>query len=166
MHRVEGTRFAAALFTNLSRDHLDYHGTMERYFTAKARLFTQILREQAGPPALAVINADDPWGRKLCSQVTGPLLRYGLEPDLEVRADEIHYELSGTRARFHTPAGLLQVNSGLIGRLNLYNLLAATAAAVGLGLPLEAVLAGEQSLVRVPGWRRPWTHFWSCTSGG
>jgi UDP-N-acetylmuramoyl-L-alanyl-D-glutamate--2,6-diaminopimelate ligase len=151
MHRVEGSRFAAGVFTNLSRDHLDYHGTMESYFAAKARLFSQILRDQGGPRALAVINGDDPWGQRLCSQLNGPLLRYGLANNLEVRAEAVQYELSGTSARFQTPAGELEVHSRLIGRPNLYNLLAATATAVGLGLPLETVGAGEQSLVRVPG---------------
>ncbi len=151
MHRVDGTRFAVALFTNLSQDHLDYHGSMENYFAAKSRLFSQILQIQGDTPALAVINGDDAWGQRLCTQVNGPLLRYGLAPNLEIRAEKVRCDATGIKALLHTPRGDLEVHSSMIGRLNLYNLLAATSVAVGLGLPLEAIRSGEQSLARVPG---------------
>jgi len=152
MHRVDGTRFAMGLFTNLSQDHLDYHGTMERYFSAKSRLFSQILRTREGDtPALAIINGDDVWGRQLCARINGPLLRYGVAADAEIRADRLECDSSGIKALLHTPRGYLEVHSSLLGRLNLYNLLAAASAAVGLGLPLEAIRNGEQSLTRVPG---------------
>jgi UDP-N-acetylmuramoyl-L-alanyl-D-glutamate--2,6-diaminopimelate ligase len=151
MHRVDGTRFAVGLFTNLSRDHLDYHGSMDDYFAAKSRLFSQILHQDGPPPALAVINADDDWGQRLCSLAAGPLLRYGFTPDAEVRVQTADCRPSGIRAVLQTPAGELEIHSSLLGRLNVHNLLAATAAAVGLGLPREAVLAGLESLVRVPG---------------
>jgi UDP-N-acetylmuramoyl-L-alanyl-D-glutamate--2,6-diaminopimelate ligase len=151
MHRVDGTRFAVGLFTNLSQDHLDYHGTMENYFAAKSRLFSQILQTQGDKPALAVINGDDVWGQRLCSQVNGPLLRYGLEPNSEIHADKILCDSSGIKALVHTPRGDLKVHSSMIGRLNLYNLLAATSVAVGLDLPLEAIRSGEKSLAQVPG---------------
>ena len=154
MHRVEGTRFAAGLFTNLSQDHLDYHGTMEQYFATKARLFTQILRGDGGERpghGVALINGDDGWGKKLCSLVPGPLLRYGLRPGLEIRAIQATCDLSGITARVETPAGGLEFHSPLLGRLNLYNVLAATAAAVGLGLPLDAIRGGIEALTQVPG---------------
>jgi UDP-N-acetylmuramoyl-L-alanyl-D-glutamate--2,6-diaminopimelate ligase len=151
MHRVDCTRFAVGLFTNLSQDHLDYHGSMENYFAAKSRLFSHILQTQVEPPPLAVINWDDRWGQQLCSQVNGPLLRYGLAADAEIRADKVQCDSSGVKALLHTPEGQLEVHSAMIGRLNLYNLLAATSVAVGLGMPLEAIRNGEQSLVRVPG---------------
>ena len=151
MHRVEGTRFAAGLFTNLSQDHLDYHGTMEQYFAAKARLFTQILRGDGKARPVALINGDDGWGKKLCSLVPGPLLRYGLMPGLEIRATQATCDLSGITARVETPSGELELHSPLLGRLNLYNLLAAAAAAVGLGLPLAAIRAGTEALTQVPG---------------
>ena len=151
MHRVEGTRFAAGLFTNLSQDHLDYHGTMEQYFAAKARLFTQILRGDSRARPMALVNGDDGWGEKLCSLVPGPLLRYGLTPGLEIRGTRAICDLSGITARVETPAGGLELHSPLIGRLNLYNILAATAAAVGLGLPLDAIRTGIETLTQVPG---------------
>ncbi len=152
MHRVDGTRFAVGLFTNLSQDHLDYHGTMERYFAAKSRLFFQLLRTRGGDaPALAIINADDLWGQQLSARINGPLLRYGLAADADIRADKVRCDSSGIQALLHTPTGDLKINSSLIGRLNLYNLLAAASVAVGLNLPLEAIGNGEQSLARVPG---------------
>jgi UDP-N-acetylmuramoyl-L-alanyl-D-glutamate--2,6-diaminopimelate ligase len=151
MHRVEGTRFAAGLFTNLSQDHLDYHGTMERYFAAKARLFTQILREDTGARPVALINGDDGWGKKLCSLVPGPLLRFGLTPGLEIRVTRATCDLAGITAEVETPAGGLEFHSPLLGRLNLYNILAATAAAVGLGLPLDAIRRGIEAVTQVPG---------------
>jgi UDP-N-acetylmuramoyl-L-alanyl-D-glutamate--2,6-diaminopimelate ligase len=154
MHRVEGTRFAAGLFTNLSQDHLDYHGTMEQYFAAKARLFTQILRGdgKARPRhGVALINGDDGWGKKLCSLAPGPLLRYGLTPGLEITVTQRTCALSGITARVETPAGELEFHSPLLGGLNLYNILAAATAAVGLGVPLEAIRAGIEALSRVPG---------------
>jgi UDP-N-acetylmuramoyl-L-alanyl-D-glutamate--2,6-diaminopimelate ligase len=151
MHRVEGTRFAAGLFTNLSQDHLDYHGTMEQYFAAKARLFTQILRGDGKARPVALINGDDGWGKNLCSLVRGPVLRFGLAPGLEITATHATCDLSGIAVRVRTPAGGLELRSPLLGRLNLYNLLAATAAAVGLGLPLDAIRAGIEGLTQVPG---------------
>ena len=151
MHRVEGTRFAAGLFTNLSQDHLDYHGTMEQYFAAKARLFTQILRGDGSTRPVALINGDDGWGKKLFSLVPGPLLRYGLTPGLEIRVTGAICDLSGISAMVETPAGRLDLHSPLLGKLNLYNILAATAAAVGLGLPLDAIRTGIETLTQVPG---------------
>ena len=151
MHRVDGTRFAVGLFTNLSQDHLDYHGNMDDYFAAKSRLFSHILQREGETSALAVINADDPWCQKLFSLVNGPLLRYGLSADAEIQADQVHCDFSGVRALIHTPRGDLELHSPLLGRLNLYNLLAATAVAVGLGLPLENIASGHRGLARVPG---------------
>lgn len=151
MHRVDGTRFAMGLFTNLSQDHLDYHGTMEEYFAAKSRLFSHILQEEGEPPALAVINADDLWCEKLLTLIEGPLLRFGLSADAEIRAEQVSCDFSGIQALIRTPRGEIEVHSPLLGRLNLYNLLAATAAAVGLGLPLEHIARGQKSLARVPG---------------
>jgi UDP-N-acetylmuramoyl-L-alanyl-D-glutamate--2,6-diaminopimelate ligase len=151
MHRVDGTRFAVGLFTNLSQDHLDYHGTMEEYFVAKSRLFSHILYQETKPPALAVINTDDLWCEKLFSLIDGPVLRFGLSEDAEIRAEQVKCDLSGIQALIQTPRGELAIQSPLLGRLNLYNLLAATAVAVGLGLPLERIASGQNTLARVPG---------------
>ena len=151
MHRVDGTRFAVGLFTNLSQDHLDYHRTMGEYFAAKSRLFSHILQEESETPALAVINTDDLWCEKLFALIDGPVLRFGLSDDAEIKAEEISCDFSGIRALIRTPRGVLQVHSPLLGRLNLYNLLAATAVAVGLDLPLESIASGQKTLARVPG---------------
>jgi UDP-N-acetylmuramoyl-L-alanyl-D-glutamate--2,6-diaminopimelate ligase len=151
MHRVDGTRFAVGLFTNLSQDHLDYHGTMGEYFAAKSRLFSHILQEAGEQPALAVINTDDLWCEKLFVLIDGPLLRFGLSEDAEVRAEQIRCDFSGIQALIRTPRGEIEVHTPLLGRLNLYNLLAATAVAVGLGLPLEDIASGQKTLARVPG---------------
>jgi UDP-N-acetylmuramoyl-L-alanyl-D-glutamate--2,6-diaminopimelate ligase len=151
MHRVDGTRFAVGLFTNLSQDHLDYHRTMGEYFAAKSRLFSHILQEAGEPPAIAVINTDDLWCEKLFALIDGPLLRFGLSGDAEIRAEQVRCDFSGIRALIQTPKGELEVHSPLLGRLNLYNLLAATAVAVGLDLPLADIASGQRTLARVPG---------------
>jgi UDP-N-acetylmuramoyl-L-alanyl-D-glutamate--2,6-diaminopimelate ligase len=151
MHRVDGTRFAVGLFTNLSQDHLDYHRTMGEYFAAKSRLFSHILQEAGETPALAVINTDDLWCEKLFALIDGPVLRFGLSGEAEIRAEQVRCDFSGIQALIRTPRGELTVHSPLLGRLNLYNLLAATAVAVGLGLPLEGIAAGQKTLARVPG---------------
>jgi UDP-N-acetylmuramoyl-L-alanyl-D-glutamate--2,6-diaminopimelate ligase len=151
MHRVDGTRFGVGLFTNLSQDHLDYHGTMEEYFAAKSRLFSHILQEQGAPAALAVINTDDLWCEKLFTLIDGPALRFGLSGDAQIRAEQVRCDFSGIRALIRTPRGEFELQSPLLGRLNLYNLLAATAVAVGLGLPLEGIASGQKTMTRVPG---------------
>ena len=151
MHRVDGTRFAVGLFTNLSQDHLDYHRTMGEYFAAKSRLFSHILQEEGKAPALAVINTDDLWCEKLFTLIDGPVLRFGLSGEAEIRAEQVSCDFSGIQALIRTPMGELEVHSPLLGRLNLYNLLAATAVAVGLGLPLENIALGQKTLSRVPG---------------
>ena len=151
MHRVDGTRFAVGLFTNLSQDHLDYHRTMGEYFAAKSRLFSHILQEAGKTPALAVINTDDLWCEKLFALIDGPSLRFGLSGDAEIRAQQVRCDFTGIQALIQTPRGELTVYSPLLGRLNLYNLLAATAVAVGLGLPLEGIAEGQKTLARVPG---------------
>jgi UDP-N-acetylmuramoyl-L-alanyl-D-glutamate--2,6-diaminopimelate ligase len=115
MHRVDGTQFTVALFTNLSQDHLDYHGTMEKYFAAKSRLFLQILHTREGEaPPLAIINGDDTWGQQLCTRIQGPLLRYAVTADAEIRADQVQCDSSGIKALLHTPRGDLEVHSSLL----------------------------------------------------
>jgi UDP-N-acetylmuramoyl-L-alanyl-D-glutamate--2,6-diaminopimelate ligase len=118
-------------------------------------LFSHILKNQQETPPLAVINVDDVWGRRLCSQIDTPLLGYGLSPEANIRAEMVHCDSNGIRALLHTPKGEFKVDSSMIGRLNVYNLLAATSVAVGLDLPLEAIRNGEESLTRVPGRLEP-----------
>ncbi|GAO03589.1 UDP-N-acetylmuramoyl-L-alanyl-D-glutamate--2,6-diaminopimelate ligase [Anaeromyxobacter sp. PSR-1] len=147
--RVAGIRFQAAGFTNLTRDHLDYHRDMDAYFAAKRRLFT----EHLAPGGTAVINARDPWGARLADQLgPGPRVwRYGGRAGDALRALEVRTGLDGTRATFETPAGAIAIRSPLVGQHNLENLLCAAGLALGLGLPPEAVARGLAASHGAPG---------------
>jgi len=148
--RVFGIPFDVAVFTNLTRDHLDYHRTMDEYFAAK-----QILFEGCGtePPRAAVINTDDEYGQKLLpiSKKRGSqVLTYGLARG-DVRAEKIDITSRGTRFDMILPGDKLALFSPLIGRVNVYNTLAAAAAAFARGCPHEAIIKGIEALSRVPG---------------
>ena len=147
--RVAGMRFSAAGFTNLTRDHLDYHGDMEAYFAAKRRLFT----EHLAPEGVAVVNARDPYGARLADQI-GPgrrVWRYGTRGDDALRADDVTLGLAGITAAFETPAGPVAIRSPLVGAHNLENLLCAAGLALGLGLPLDAIARGLSASAGAPG---------------
>jgi UDP-N-acetylmuramoyl-L-alanyl-D-glutamate--2,6-diaminopimelate ligase len=135
-HRVDATRFAVGVFTNLSQDHLDYHRTMEEYFAAKARLFTPELCEQA------VICTDDSWGRRLRDAVTIPVHAYSM-------ADAIGLKVDRYGAQFEWRGHWL--NLGLPGRFNVANALAAATAAAALGVPAGMVARGLAAARPVPG---------------
>jgi UDP-N-acetylmuramoyl-L-alanyl-D-glutamate--2,6-diaminopimelate ligase len=124
--RVWGFPFAAAVFTNLTRDHLDYHHTMEEYFRAKRRLFEGL---GTARPGVAAINLDDPWGARLLELPYPRLVTYGLRPEAVVRAKHHSQETSGLRATLSLPCGEIEMESPLIGRSNLMNILAAAGAA-------------------------------------
>lgn len=148
LERVHGFRFHTAVFTNLTQDHLDFHGTMEDYFAAKHRLF-----EGAGgpPPAFAILNADDPWARKIQTEPSTVRWSYGLEPRADFRAENIDAGFHGLRFDIRHPQGRCRIESPLCGRFNVYNLTAAFAAGVSLGLEPEAAAAGLSALRAVPG---------------
>jgi UDP-N-acetylmuramoyl-L-alanyl-D-glutamate--2,6-diaminopimelate ligase len=148
--RVWGLPVDVAMFTNLTQDHLDYHGTMEQYFAAKGRLFEGV---GTPPPSVAVINGDDEYGSRLVREVRGPeLMTYGLEPGSgDYRAEEIKLHAGETRFVFKTPNGDVRVRSPLTGRVNVYNLLAASCAALARGLTLEEIVAGAAAGAQVPG---------------
>ena len=145
MQRVEGTRFAAAVFSNLTRDHLDYHTDMGHYFGMKRRLFDML---PAGAPA--IINIDDPWGLQLVEAVAHPVT-YAIDRVADVTSNRFESSLSGTSIDVRTPRGPLQLRSSLPGRLNVYNVLAAVSAAVALDVPLQAIEHGVAGLEGVPG---------------
>lgn len=145
LHRVADVRFAAAIFTNLTRDHLDFHGDMQRYFAAKRQLFSML-----PPGAPAAINTDDPKGVELAASLPH-VVTYGLERPADVRARNIEYSLEGLAFDVDTPKGALAIRSPLIGRPNVSNILAVVAVAVALDLPLEAIERGVAGLDRVPG---------------
>jgi UDP-N-acetylmuramoyl-L-alanyl-D-glutamate--2,6-diaminopimelate ligase len=150
LRRVDGTRFAAAVFTNLTRDHLDFHADMEDYFAAKRRLF-EMLPERAP----AVVNLDDPRGallaETLLAESSARPITYAINRVADVSPGPLAYSLAGLRFDARTPDGVVRVRSRLIGRPNVYNILAATAAASALGVPLDAIERGLGDLAGVPG---------------
>ena len=138
-----------AIFTNLTQDHLDYHGTMENYFAAKARLFAGV---GAPPPRVAITNADDPYGERLAANVDrSKLLRYGFNTKADFRAEGVQMRAGETRFRMMTPLGAVDMRSPLTGRVNIYNLLAASAAAWSRGLTMEQIATGAAAGAQVPG---------------
>jgi len=151
LRRVDGVVFAAAVFTNLSQDHLDYHLDLDEYFAAKSRLFLEILANGRPSRGLAVLNLDDPRGRELKDAVADPPLTYGLHPDSLVRPLSYRFRQNGLEARLTTPAGEVEITSRLVGPFNLANILAAAATALGLGIDPDTVARGIAALPGVPG---------------
>ncbi len=143
LHRVDATRFAVAAFTNLSQDHLDFHGDMDRYYAAKARLFEAERSQQA------VIWTDDPAGRRLRREVAIPVLTVGTGADIS--GDEREVEAGGSRFRLGTPAGSHTVRLPLGGGFNVDNALIACGCALAIGIPFEAVVEALESFEGVPG---------------
>jgi UDP-N-acetylmuramoyl-L-alanyl-D-glutamate--2,6-diaminopimelate ligase len=148
--RVYGLDFDAAIFTNLTRDHLDFHGTMENYFAAKRRLFDGTV---LSPPRVAVVNIDDPYGAELAlaaREAGSEIFSYGLGVG-EFRAGDVTMAASGMRFTLQTPAGEAEIRTRLTGKVNVYNLMAACAAAHARGLSLDAIASGVAALECVPG---------------
>jgi UDP-N-acetylmuramoyl-L-alanyl-D-glutamate--2,6-diaminopimelate ligase len=148
LHRLDCTRFACLVFTNLTQDHLDFHGSMEAYFEAKRRLFVDAEPEGHLPPA--AVDVDDPYGRRLAEELHGlsvPMLTFGFAADAEVRPEEL--ELGSRGAAFR--ASGLDLRTQLRGRFNVANVLGAVAAARLLGLPDEAIRRGVEHVTGVPG---------------
>ena len=147
--RVWGMPVDVAVFTNLTQDHLDYHGTMEKYFAAKRRLFEGV---GAPPPRVAVVNADDAYSERLIEGAErSQIVRYGLEGRGDFRAEAVRMLAGETRFRMVTPARAVEVRSPLIGRVNVYNLLAASAAAWARGLTMDEIVAAASAGAQVPG---------------
>jgi UDP-N-acetylmuramoyl-L-alanyl-D-glutamate--2,6-diaminopimelate ligase len=147
--RIYGVEFHTAVFTNLTRDHLDFHHTMEDYFAAKRLLFTG-----AGgpPPRFSVINRDDEWGRKLLVPGSrSEVLWYGLGQDAMVRPRHIHSGLNGLRFEVVFDKLRFEVRSPLIGKINVYNILAACCAGMTYQLPPEQIARGIEACAGVPG---------------
>ena len=147
--RVRGLNWSRALFTNFSRDHLDYHLTMEEYFKAKSLLFAS-LREEEGQ-AKTIINMDDPKGSELQRITKASTVSYGLGDNCSVRATDIHTSVEGLHFRLTTPAGDTPIASTLFGQMNVYNILAAAAVAFSLDIDLNTISRGIQRLAFVPG---------------
>jgi UDP-N-acetylmuramoyl-L-alanyl-D-glutamate--2,6-diaminopimelate ligase len=145
LRRVDYLHFSAAIFTNLTRDHLDFHRDMEDYFAAKRRLF-----ELLPPGAIGVANLDDPRGAAFAAAAPRPVT-YAIDTPADVRPGPLTFSLEGLAFEIRTPRGTLAVRSPLVGRPNTYNILAAVAAGMALDLPFSAIEKGVASLALVPG---------------
>jgi UDP-N-acetylmuramoyl-L-alanyl-D-glutamate--2,6-diaminopimelate ligase len=151
--RVYGLHFHTAVFSNLTQDHLDFHGTMEEYFAAKQLLFTG---SGSPPPRYSVINRDDEYGRALSEnlaelRIGSQVLTYGLGTGAMVRAKHVHSNLSGLRFDITFEKLRFDISSPLIGRINVYNILAACTAAMTYQLPPETIMSGIAACEGVPG---------------
>ncbi len=152
LRRVDDCDFDVGVFTNLSQDHLDYHGTMERYFAAKKRFFTDILPlSEKGRQTKMIINHDDPWGRRLMVEAALPAWGFGIDTSCAVQAVEYVSTLNGIEAEVDFGTGRMHLKSPLIGKFNLYNILAAVATALCLDISPETVALGIAGLKTVPG---------------
>jgi len=146
LQRVVGCEFEVVLFTNLSQEHLDFHGTMEDYFRAKRMLF-DLLR----PNGVAVINIDDQAGKSLAGELKGNILSFGLSKEAELRALGINSRLKGLFLEIKWYEGSIQVESPLVGIYNVYNILAASGVALSLGISLSVIKEGIARMEGVPG---------------
>lgn len=152
LHRCDWLRFKVAVFTNLTRDHLDYHHTMENYYDAKKKLFDGRLGEK---PASCVVNIDDEWGAKLAAELRQNGQRvstFSQAGDADLSSSNVEVSLiRGTSFDLKTPAGTRHVTSPLVGKPHVYNMLAATATALELGYDLDSIVNGLSTCVGAPG---------------
>ena len=147
--RVAGCRFAGAVFTNLTQDHLDYHPSMEDYFEAKARLFDEPFLVGDGPSA--VVNVDDPWGRRLADRLGERAWRCSLEQQADLCMRDLEMTSAGVQGLLITPKGDARFHSPLVGRFNLMNVMQAVGALLQQGLPLPLLLEALPQFRGVPG---------------
>jgi len=145
LRRVDGMTFAAGVFTNLTRDHLDFHADMDEYFRAKRRLFEMLPRD-----APSLLNLDDPRGSALIDAGGRPIT-YAIGRAADITPGPLSFSLDGLVFDVRTPRGTLHVRSTLVGRPNVYNILAAVSTATALDLPFDAIERGVQALGGVPG---------------
>lgn len=146
-HRVDGVHFRVGVFTNLTPEHLDYHGSMQNYYAGKKRLFSELLPRDGGR---AVINLDDAYGGRLVAEVPGALT-FGCSKDAAVHPLDVSLSLEGIRGRIQTPKGELVLDSPLVGQFNLENLLGAVAAASALDIAPQIIAQGITQAPPVPG---------------
>jgi len=146
LNRVTGIDFDVTVFTNLSGEHLDYHQTMDLYFEAKKKLFLIPSRKK-----MAVINQDDHWGKKLLKELAMGGITYGTEGTAMIRAEDVHFSQEGLEMSVKYPGGTINVTSALLGKPNMYNILASIACSLTLNLPLHAIKEGIAALDGIPG---------------
>ncbi len=148
LHRADALKFAVAVFTNLTRDHLDYHVTMEHYFAAKEKLFNGSLGCE---PGASVINVDDEYGPRLFKSAKGDRITYGFGKRTDVGTDDFKLSARGLAFTASTPSGRVEVVSSLVGRPHVYNILAAIATGLALGASLEGIARGIAECPTVSG---------------
>ena len=151
-NRVEGVNFSVGIFTNLTPEHLDYHGTMEHYAQSKAKLFSHFLeKSKIESGKCAVLNQDDSQTPYLRTLITVPVILYGMGSGVDICIEEAQVSLEGINGILKTPRGNIEIRASLCGRFNLYNIMAAAGAAICLGIPLESIRAGIEAFSSVPG---------------
>ena len=146
--RVYGVPFHTAVFTNLTRDHLDYHGSMEEYFDAKKRFFDG---RETPAPRYAILNRDDLWSEKIPVDAGTNVLWYGFDGRADIRASRVTADFDGVRFRAEWSGVKLDVRSTLLGKMNVYNILAAAGAGISYGLSSDEILRGIDGCTAVPG---------------
>ncbi len=144
LDRIAGCEFAVKVFTNFTQDHLDFHGTMDEYYSAKKELFT-------GYDGANIINLDDPRGVDLASSSKGRTLTYAINERADIRATDINLGPSGLSFVMDTPEGVVKIISPLVGRHNVYNILAAAGACIAAGISPSEVASGIAGMREVPG---------------
>jgi UDP-N-acetylmuramoyl-L-alanyl-D-glutamate--2,6-diaminopimelate ligase len=148
LKRVFGTRFKVGVFMNLTRDHLDFHKDMESYFQAKQLLFSDQGHNRVES---AIVNSDDPYGQRLMNGIHCDIISFGFDENAEIHARNYQSRVDGTDVTLRTPAGEIRYRMQLIGRPNIYNAMAATGAALALGMKPDEIREGIESLEGVPG---------------
>ena len=143
--RIKGLEFGVTVFTNLSQDHLDFHGTLEDYMLSKKSLFRDYPQDQR------VVNVDDLLGREIFEEVPENTMTVGIHENADVRAENIRLERTGSYFNLKAPCGVLPVRSSLLGKHNVYNILSAAGAALQLGISLDDIVSGINALGAVPG---------------
>lgn len=146
LDRTAGCEFGTAVFTNLTQDHLDFHADMEDYFQAKLRLFAGL-----GPEGRAIVNLDDPHGARVAEATRARVWTYAVDRPADLRAVDVRISLEGLRFTAQTPAGAVALRSPLVGRHNVYNILAAVGVGLEQGIALPTIAAGIAALTNVPG---------------
>ncbi len=152
LNRIRGCRLDIAVFTNLSQDHLDFHGDMQSYWASKRRLFTDYLEAGSGETdVVAVINCDDPRGAELADNLSVKLIKTGSSPVSDIQAETSRYELVGTKGRLSTPQGSFDFKTPLVGVHNIENIRNACGIAVALDIKAKNIKDGIEALKAVPG---------------
>ncbi|MGA2781734.1 MAG: UDP-N-acetylmuramoyl-L-alanyl-D-glutamate--2,6-diaminopimelate ligase [Smithella sp.] len=152
LKRIDDCDFDLGIFTNLSHEHLDYHLTMENYFQAKKRFFAEVLpQSKKVHPQKMIINGDDEWGRIILKDVKLSALTYGMEKEDAVKAVSYELSLAGIKADIDLAGEIISIQTPFVGKFNIYNILAAAAAAKALQIPSASIKTGIENISSVPG---------------